>query len=150
MLARRYDEAIAQLRATLSLDGNFAYAHTMLGAVLFLKGDVNVAISEYEKERTLNDSCDALALLGLAYAKIGRTAEVTQLLQELNVCGQKHYVRDHVYALMYIALDQKQTAMDYLEKSSDNWLRVDPLLDPLRDETRFQKLVARSFPESPP
>ena len=51
---------------------------------------------------------------------------------------------------MYIALDQKQTAMDYLEKSSDNWLRVDPLLDPLRDETRFQNLVAKSFSQSPP
>ena len=150
MLARRYDEAIAQLRATLSLEGNFAYAHTMLGAVLFLKGDVNGAITEYKKVRALTDDCDALALLGLAYAKTGRTAEVVQLLQELNECGQKHYVRDHVYALMYIALDQKQTAMDYLEKSPDNWLRVDPLLDPLRDETRFQKLVARSFPESPP
>ena len=150
MLARRYDEAIAQLRATLSLDGNFAYAHTMLGAVLFLKGDVNGAISEYEKERTLNDSCDALALLGLAYAKIGRTAEVTQLMQNLNECGHRHYVRNHVYALMYIALDQKQTAMDYLETSSDNWLRVDPLLDPLRDEPRFQKLVAKSFPQTPP
>jgi len=150
MLARRYDEAIAQLRATLSLDGNFAYAHTMLGAVLFLKGDVNGAISEYEKERTLNDSCDALALLGLAYAKIGRTAEVTQLMQNLNECGHRHYVRNHVYALMYIALDQKETAMDYLETSSDNWLRVDPLLDPLRDEPRFQKLVAKSFPQTPP
>jgi len=59
-------------------------------------------------------------------------------------------VRNYVYALMYIALDQKQTAMDYLEKSPENWLRVDPLLDPLRDEPRFQKLVAKSFPQSPP
>src|SRR5262249_33987852 len=139
MLARRYDEAIVQLRATLSLDGNFVYAHVVLGAVLFLKGDVKGAIAEYEKVRTLDDGCDVLALLGLAYAKIGRTAEVTQLLQDLNECGQKHSVRDHVYALMYIALGQKETAIDYVEKSSDNWLRIDPLLDPLRDEPRFQK-----------
>ena len=150
MLARRYDEAIAQLRATLALDGNFAYTHDILGSVLLLKGDVNGAISEYEKERTLNDGCDALALLGLAYAKIGRTAEVTQLLQDLNECAHRHYVRNHVYALMYIALGQKETAIDYLEKSSDNWLRIDPLLDPLRDQPRFQKLVARSFPQAAP
>jgi len=51
---------------------------------------------------------------------------------------------------MYIALDQKQTAMEYLEKSSDNWLGIDPLLDPLRDQPRFQKLVARSFPPGTP
>jgi serine/threonine-protein kinase len=147
MLARRYDEAIAQLRATLTLDGNFAYAHVMLGAVLFLKGDVNAAIAEYEKVRRLTDGCDVLALLGVAYAKIGRTAEVMQLLQDLNECGHKHHVRNHVYALIYIALGQKETAIDYLEKSSDSWLKIDPLLDPLRDQPRFQRLAARFFPE---
>src|SRR5437868_2800470 len=145
MLARRYDDAIAQLRATLTFDGNFAYAHSMLGCALFLKGDVNAAIAEYEKVRTLIDDCDVLALLGLAYAKIGRTAEVMQLLQELNECGHKHYIRNHVYALMYIALGQKQTAMDYLEKSSDNWLRVDPLLDPLRNERSEERRVGREW-----
>jgi serine/threonine protein kinase/tetratricopeptide (TPR) repeat protein len=150
MLARRYDEAIVQLRATLALDGNFAYAHGTLGSVLFLKGDVNAAISEYEKVRTLIDSCDVFALLGLAYAKIGRTPEIPQLLQELNECGHKRYVRNHVYALMSIALGQKETAINYLEKSSDNWLRIDPLLDPLRDEPRFQKLVAKVFPPAAP
>jgi eukaryotic-like serine/threonine-protein kinase len=149
-LARRYDEAIAQLRATLALDGNFAYARVTLGSVLLLKGDTNGAISEYEKARTLSDNCDVLALLGLANAKLGRPAEVTQLLEQLNECAQNHYVRDHVYALMYVALGQKQTAMDYLERSSDSWLKVDPLLDPLRDEARFQKLVAKSFPETAP
>jgi eukaryotic-like serine/threonine-protein kinase len=150
MLARRYDDAIAQLRATLALDGNFSHAHNMLGIVLFLKGDVNAAIAEYEKVRTLPDDCDVLALLGLAYAKIGKTAEVMQLLQDLNECGHTHNVRDHVYALMYIALGQKGTAMDYLEKSSDDWLKIDPLLDPLRNEPRFQNLAARFFPETAP
>ena len=122
----------------------------MLGSVLLLKGDVNAAIAEYEKVRAIGDNCDVLALLGLAYSKIGRTAEVMQLLQELNECEHKHYVRDHVYALMYIALGQKETALDYLEKSSDNWLGIDPFLDPLRDEPRFQKLVARGFPQAAP
>jgi tetratricopeptide (TPR) repeat protein len=144
-LARRYDDAIAQLNATLALDSNFAYAHNMLGSVLLLKGNVDGAITEYEKGRTLNADCDVSALLGLAYAKIGRTAEVTQLFQELNECAEKHAVRSHVYTLMYIALGQKETAMDYLEKSSDEWLKIDPLLDPLRDEPRFQKLVEKTI-----
>jgi serine/threonine protein kinase/Tfp pilus assembly protein PilF len=150
MLARRYDDAIAQLRATLVLDGNFAYAHETLGTVLLLKGDVNAAIAEYEKVRTLDDSCNVLALLGLAYAKVGRADEATQLLQDLNECGQKHYVRDIDYALIYIGLGQKETAIDYLEKSRDNWLKINPIFDPLRDVPRFQKLVAKSFPQSPP
>jgi tetratricopeptide (TPR) repeat protein len=151
MLARRYDDAITQLRATLALDGNFAYAHQTLGSVLFLKGDVNGAIAEYEKVKSLNADCDVLGLLGLAYAELGRTAEVMQILEELHRCAQKHYVRNHIYALIYIALGQKDTAIDYLEKSADNnWLRINPLLDPLRDQPRFQKLVAKLFPPQAP
>src|SRR5207245_11566953 len=95
MLARRYDDAIAQLHATLTFDGNFAYAHGMLGCALFLKGDVNAAVAEYEKVRPLIDDCDVLALLGLAYAKTGRKTEAMQLLQELNECGHTHYVRNY-------------------------------------------------------
>jgi serine/threonine-protein kinase len=150
--ARRYDDAIAQLRATLTLDGNFAFARQTLGIALFLKGDINAAITEYEKVRRLNDdNYDVLALLGRAYADIGRKADAVQILHELNERGQQHYVREHDYALIYVGLGEKDTAINYLEKSPDkNWLRTDPLLDPLRDEPRFQKLIARSFPQAAP
>jgi len=150
MLARRYDEAIAQFRATLALEGNFAYAHKNLGVVLFLKGDVNAAIAEYEKARRFNDDCDLLALLGRAYAELGRTADAMHILQELNECGQRYYARNMDYALVYIGLGQKDTAISYLEKCPDNWLRINPLLDPLRDQPRFQKLVARFLPQASP
>jgi tetratricopeptide (TPR) repeat protein len=150
--ARRYDEAIAQLRATLTLDGNFAFARQTLGIALFLKGDINAAITEYEKVRRLNDdNYDVLALLGRAYADIGRKADAVQILHELNERGQQHYVREHDYALIYVGLGEKDTAINYLEKSPDkNWLRTDPLLDPLRDEPRFQKLIASSFAQAAP
>ena len=151
MLARQYDDAITQLRATLTLDGNFAYAHEILGTVLFLKGDVYAAIGEYEKVRRLSNDCNVLGLLGLAYCEIGRTADAMEILQELNECGQKRYVRNFVYALIYIGLGQKDTAIDYLQKAEDNnWLRINPLLDPLRDQPRFQKLVAKLFPQDAP
>lgn len=149
-LARRYDEAVAQLHATLALDGNFAYAHETLGTVLFHKGDLGGAIAEYEKVRRLTDNCTVLALLGRVYGDMGRTAEAMQFLQELNECGQKHYIRGHDYALIYIGLGHKETAISYLEKSPDDWLRIDPILDPLRDQPRFQKLLTRYFPQSAP
>ncbi|MGB7834623.1 MAG: tetratricopeptide repeat protein, partial [Xanthobacteraceae bacterium] len=38
--ARRYDEAIAQLRKTLEIDPTFYYAHYNLGMALQRKGDV--------------------------------------------------------------------------------------------------------------
>lgn len=151
ILARRYDEAIAQLRRTLTLDGNFMHAREVLGTALSLKGDVNAAIGEYEKVRD-NDNCGVLGLLGRAYAGAGRTAEAVRILQQLKECGQKRYARSLEYALVYIGLGQKQTAIEYLEKSADNstltWLRIDPLFDPLRNEPRFQELLAKSVPSA--
>jgi Serine/threonine protein kinase len=148
MLARRYDEAIAQLRATIGLDSNFPYAHQMLGATLYHKGNIEAALAEFEKVRTLNDNCDLLAWLGCGYARLGKTGEALEMLKQLNDCANKSYARNLDYAIIYIGLGQKDVAIDYLEKAPDNWLKIDPILDPLRSEPRFQKLVARVLPQA--
>jgi adenylate cyclase len=145
MLARRYDEAIAQLRSTLTLDNNFAYAHQNLGLTLFLKGNIEGAIAEYEKAQRLNDSCDILALLVSAYAGLGRKTDALQTFDKFEQCAQHHTVRNHVYALAYVGIGDNEAAISYLEKSPENWLRIDPLLDPLRSNRRFQKLTAKWF-----
>jgi len=154
VMARRYDEAIAQLRPTLALDGNFSYARWTLGTALYLKGDVNAAIMEYEKARAFDQHPQALVLLGRAYAETGRKAEALEILQKLKDLGEKDHVSSYLYALIYVGLGEKATAIDYLEKSSDTahmgWLKVDPRLDPLRDEPRFQELLAKLFPEAVP
>lgn len=49
MLARRYDEAIDQLRKTLAMDPRFYYARWTLGEVLQMKGQLLEAIAEYGK-----------------------------------------------------------------------------------------------------
>ena len=154
MIARRYDEAIAQLRRTLALDGNFSYAHWNLGIALYLKGDVNAAIAEYEKAAALDDDPYVMALLGRAYAETDKKEKALAILQKLKETGQHQYVRSVAYAIIYIGLGEKATAIDSLEKAREGgerpdtiWLKIDPLLDPLRNEPRFRQLVARTFPE---
>jgi TolB-like protein/Tfp pilus assembly protein PilF len=156
MIARRYDEAIAQLRRTLALDGNFGYAHWNLGEALYLKGDVPAAISEYEKAAALDDDPQILALLGRAYAETGKKDKALEILDKLKDRGQQHYVRNYLYTIMYTGLGDKVTAIDYLEKARDGgetpdttWLKVDPIFDPLRNEPRFQQLIAKMFPPNP-
>jgi serine/threonine-protein kinase len=153
MIARRYDEAIAQLRRTLALDGNFGYAHWNLGEALYLKGDVPAAISEYQKAAALDDDPQILALLGRAYAETGKKDKALEILGQLKALGQQSFVRNYLYTIIYTGLGDKATAIDYLEKARDGgespdttWLKVDPIFDPLRDEPRFQQLVAKLFP----
>jgi TolB-like protein/Flp pilus assembly protein TadD len=154
MLSRRFDEAIAQLRRTLALDANFSYAHWNLGEALYLKGDVTGAIAEYEKAKALDDDPEILGLLGRAYAETGHPEKATEILSKLKETAQHQYVRRYIFALIYIGLGQKETAIQYLEDAfSDNetvdttWIKVDPALDPLRNEPRFQQLIAKMFPQ---
>jgi TolB-like protein/Tfp pilus assembly protein PilF len=158
ILARRYDEAIEQLRRTIALDSKFSYAHWNLGLALNLKGDLTAALVEYEKARALDASPDVLALLGRAYAEAGRKEQALEILRELNETAQHHFVRAYLFALISIGLGEKSTAIQYLEQSYQHhenldlsWVKVDPLLDPLRGDPRFEALVAKIFPskESP-
>jgi TolB-like protein/Tfp pilus assembly protein PilF len=156
MIARRYDQAIAQLRKTLVLDGNFAYAHWNLGEALYLKGDLKAAIVEYEKAAALDDDPEILALLGRAYAESGKKDKALEALAKLQALGDQRYVRNYLFTIIYIGLGDKARALDYLDNAQGEaetpdtgWLKVDPLFDPLRNEPRFQQLVAKMFSQTP-
>ena len=157
MVARRYDEAIAQLQRTLALDANFYYAHWNLGEVLYYKGDLAGCIRECEKARSLEEDPEALGLLAQAYIKTGRKAEGLKILAELNETARRSYVRPELFAMIYTALGDKSKAIRLLEDEYQNrdgfdltGIKTDPRLDPLRDEPRFQELLAKVFPGNRP
>jgi TolB-like protein/Tfp pilus assembly protein PilF len=152
MLSRRYDDAIAQLRLTLGLDPNFAYAHWNLGEALYLKGDSTGAIAEYEKAASLDNDPEIQALLTRAYAKMGKKEQALEILRKLSATAQHQFVRGYLFALIYIGLGDKTTAIQYLERcyrERENidldWIKVDPLLDPLRGDPQFEALVNKFF-----
>ena len=154
-IARRYDQAIAQLQRTLALDERFGYAHWNLGEALYLKGDTAAAIAEYEKARSLDDDPQILGLLGRAYADTGQKEKATQLIRELEERPKHEFVRGYIVALIYIGLGDKPKAIDCLEREyldHDNidtaWIRVDPMLDLLRGDPRFEALADKIVPLS--
>ena len=67
-LARRYDEAIAQLRNTVETYPDFYWGHRFLGWALELNAASGEAIAEYHKAFELNDDPVVLALLAHASA----------------------------------------------------------------------------------
>src|SRR5882724_7839849 len=151
--ARRYDEAITQLRKTLEMDPGYYYAHVDLGQVLAAKRAFGEAISEYQKARALNDDPFVLGLLGHAYASSGNKTEALKILDQLKGLSKQRYVSAFSFAIIYLALDDKQEALRWLEQSYQNragadigWIRVDPLLDPLRGDPRFEALAEKIVP----
>jgi TolB-like protein/Tfp pilus assembly protein PilF len=151
--ARRYDEAIAQLRKTIEIDPRFYIAHYYLGQAFQLKGQLTEAIAEYQKAVDLTDDPDALALLGQAYARAGHRNEAQRILTRLTEESKSRYVSAESMALMWIGLGDKEQAIDALERAyregagNDIFtIRVDPMLDDLRGQPRFEALAEKILP----
>ena len=154
--ARRYDEAIVQMRKTLDMDPSFYYAHWNLGSALAAKGELGPAIEEYQKARSLNDDPSMLGLLGRALAISGDRTDAMKVLEQLNTISKERYVSAYSFALVHLGLGDKQEALRYLEKGYQDragdvlrYINVDPLLDPLRGDPRFEALVQKILGPAP-
>jgi tetratricopeptide (TPR) repeat protein len=153
MMARRYDEAIAQLRKTLEIDPTFYYAHFNLGIALQLRGEIPAAIAEYTRAQQLADNSlsGGRALLAAAKARSGEKEAAARMLAELEELSRLGSVHSYwLRALLYISLENRDEAIRSLEQAvadhdSPNiaWIKVDPLLDPLRGDPRFEALVQK-------
>src|SRR5438034_8431625 len=148
--ARRYDEAIAQLRKTIEMDPRFYYAHWNLGVALELKGKLREALAEYKEAAELDDDPIVLGLTAHSYAKLGERGQAGSLLAQLQQLAAHRYVPFGTFAGVYMALGEKDKAIDYLERAyrdhALSGIKVDPMLDPLRGDPRFEALVAKIFP----
>ena len=151
--ARRFDEAERQARKTLEIDPNFFRVHYYLGEVLQFKGRLAEAIPEYQKAFDLNGDPYALGMLGQAYARNGQKDEAQKVLEELNEQAKSRYVPPYAVALVYLGLGQKERALDELERAyqrgETNYLfrvKVDPILDDLRGNLRFEALAEKIVP----
>jgi len=153
LYARRYDEAIAQFRKTIELDSRFYLAHYELGTALLLKGQSTEAIAAYRTAVELNDDPTVLALLGQAYARVEHRDEAQKIRARLTEEAKSRYVSGYSFAILLTSLGDKEGAVDALERSYRNGegndiylIRVDPLLDDLHGDPRFEALAEKIVP----
>jgi TolB-like protein/Tfp pilus assembly protein PilF len=157
LFARRYDEAKEQYRKTIEIDPNWYSAHQLLGTVYEAKGMYGEAVAEYSKAQELGlgggtkqDSAESLD----AYAKRGWKGYLEYALTRRKERSTQSYVSPYAMAALYARLDEKDEAFAWLEKAYQErhyrllHLRVDPQLDNLRSDPRFDAMVKRmNFPE---
>ncbi len=154
VFARRYDEAIAQYKRTLVRDPGFGSAHRALGWAYGLNGRYPEAIAETRTSIELRNGSSAKGYLGLWLARSGKRDEAVKLLSELKQEATLGYVQPYTLALIYIALGDKEEALNWLEKQMSgrsetaNTYAVAPELDGLRSEPRFKEMLKRmNLPE---
>jgi hypothetical protein len=79
--------------------------------------------------------------------------EAEKILDHLKKLSKERYVAAYSFALVYLGLGDKEEALRWLEQSYQDragsdigFIRVDPLLDPLRDDPRFEALAEKIVP----
>ncbi len=150
-LSRQYDKAIALSQVVLQMDTTYLPARTQLALAYEQKGMLAEAVSTLEQTRkSAGEKADLPmlhALLAHAYALAGRKADAQSELNVLTAIGKKRYVPPSYVAIVYLALGDKDKAFEYLNKSYQDrseqllYLGVEPVVDSLRSDPRFDKLL---------
>jgi tetratricopeptide (TPR) repeat protein len=145
----QYDEAIEMAQKTLDVDPGFVPVHRLLSLCYQAKGWYEKAIAENQVWGTLTGNVikTDIALAHL-YAAAGRGQEALAIVNRI----EPHQLGSNDYrgmALVFAALEDKESAIDWLEKSFEKHeeslcsLNIDPKLYILRHENRFRALVKK-------
>jgi prepilin-type processing-associated H-X9-DG protein len=147
---RRYDQAVHHIEHAIAQDPTAGENYRLLGLFLALEERFD------EAERVLRDAVDLagagiypLATLAYVLARKGGYAEARTILAELTHRASRDYVSPVAIAMSCLGLRDWDGVMDALERAFTErrgwlaYLAVNPILDAVRDEARFQAMVRR-------
>ncbi len=149
VMSKEYDLAIKYCKEAIELDPAYWGSYSIIGLALQLKGDLDGAIENLEIARQLDDTPLSLARLGTAYAHAGRIEDAKAALAETETMSKDRYVCPYHISKIHIGLEDNDQAFTSLNQACVNrsdcmkFLEVDPELDPIRDDKRFDDLLLR-------
>ena len=148
--AGRHEIAIQEIEKALELNPDFAPAHWHLGWAFEQANQYDAAISSAERAIAISDNPLYLASLGHAHAKAGNDEEARQILERLAQTAMTRHVSAYHTAVIHVALGDMDESfrwleLAYAEKSPwIGYMKVDPRLDPLRSDSRFDALLRQA------
>lgn len=147
--ARRYEEAVAEFTESIRLAPERNWSYVERGVSLYALGDLQGARASCE---THPDYWGSQVCLSIVYDKLGRHSDAeAELTKFKSAMGED---RAYPYALIYAQWGERTKALESLEKAVRlrdtglSYLKTEPLLDPLRNEPRFQTILrGLKFPD---
>jgi len=132
-------------RKILGLSPNSVGLHRDIGIALSFQGKRQEAVAEVIQLHSPGISAGQAVI----YARAGLRVEALKLLGELKERDAHERVSPVTFARVYVGLGDKEQALAQLRKAyqeqSDHLLQIgtDPMLDPLRSDPRFIKMLRR-------
>jgi DNA-binding winged helix-turn-helix (wHTH) protein/tetratricopeptide (TPR) repeat protein len=142
-LARDHARELEQAQRTVELDPHHFLGHWSLGIAHQSAGRFPEAVAAHREAVRLGEGAAFLkAILARSLALAGDAAGAREQLESL----EGGYVSSFQRATVHLALGEEERALDRLEAASEErdpwlvWLKVDPMLDPVRSHPRFVRL----------
>ena len=148
--ARRWEGARHHLERAIAMNPNAEETFRVFGLTLALEGQLGDAIRVLREAVTMEGAGTyTRATLGYALARAGETAEAREILRGLEEHLAREYVSPVAFATIMLGLGDVERALDWAERAYEErrgwmaYLRVNPLMDPMRGHPRFDALIAR-------
>ena len=145
--ARQYDQAIEEFRKVREMEPHFPRTD-MIYHVYLKKGMFQEVLADLETEQgSKNESPWYWAELAYREGQVGRTAEARRAMKKLRDMNRRKQIDPLAMAIACLGLNEGSEAMDWLDKSYAGHsislisVKVDPLFDPLRGESKFKNIL---------
>jgi len=149
--ARKYQQARYHMDRAIAMNPTAEETYRLQGFILTL--DKQYA----DAERVLREALELApaggtytkATLAYSLAAAGDPSYAKEVAAELEEKRKSDYVSPVELAMVYVALGNAERALDWVEHAVEErrgwsaYLRVHPILDPVRNEPRFAALVER-------
>jgi len=143
--SRRYDQAIEQLKKTIELDPAFYTAHASLAYAYEAEGNYAGAAEEFAKTHESIGETENAAMMRSSFAEGGWPG----FLKYMTGDRRPKTLPMFNVAVFFAELGDKDQAFAVLNDMNDdrdyliNWVNVDPRLDRLKSDQRFNELVMK-------
>jgi tetratricopeptide (TPR) repeat protein len=146
-----YVQATEVYLKSLELDSNYVYTYAYLGQTYAIQNKLDEAEKAFQYAVQLTKNKDPATLAGLAYvyARQKRTEMAMSIVRQLENFSNDLYVHPVYLAIIYQALGDNTQVFFWLDKGyrdRSEWmifLQVEHMLDPLRSDDRFMKLLEK-------
>jgi tetratricopeptide (TPR) repeat protein len=146
--ARQYEAAAERYERVIQDFPDYGLGHYGLSKVNRRMGKTKEAVKQVEVANVLlGDSFFARLAEAESYAADGMAKIAAEKVKELEELSEERYVSPYQIALVYCYLGDNEKAIEYLQKAAQikeawlNWMGVDPVLDPLRSDERFEEIL---------